>query len=181
MLTSQVSRRPDFVTPIFWVRPRDTCWTSVLSMGSRRGEEIPLPQVYTDDWGRECIILLEPRPESVKKDRRIERGLRGFPSKGLVCCFGYQTSCLGSIYLYQMRYKRIWWHMVKRGGHFWPAECVTIQAYIHCSPVLRTVTRQKMERILSICQHLPRVRVPATRPGLPWAPGGTVDSGFSIL
>lgn len=44
-LTSHVIRRPDLVTPIFCVRPRDTCSTSVLSMGRRSGAVIPLPHV----------------------------------------------------------------------------------------------------------------------------------------
>lgn len=59
--TSHVISRPDLVTPIFWVRPRDTCSTSVLSIGRRRGAEIPLPHVYTEDSGRECSFP-DPKP-----------------------------------------------------------------------------------------------------------------------
>lgn len=61
-------RRPDLVTPIFCVRPNETCSTSVLSMGSRSGMEMPLPHVYTDDKGRECIILVE-----IKLDKPPEK------------------------------------------------------------------------------------------------------------
>lgn len=60
--TSHVIRRPDLVTPIFWVRPRDTCSTSVLSIGRRSGAEIPFPQVYTEDSGRECTF---PEPKLI--------------------------------------------------------------------------------------------------------------------
>lgn len=44
-LTSHMMSRPDLVTPAFCVLPADTCTTSVLSMGRRRGVVIPLPQV----------------------------------------------------------------------------------------------------------------------------------------
>lgn len=60
--TSHVIRRPVLVTPIFWVRPRDTCSTSVLSIGRRSGAEIPFPQVYTEDSGRECTF---PEPKLI--------------------------------------------------------------------------------------------------------------------
>lgn len=60
--TSHVIRRPDLVTPIFWVRPRDTCSTSVLSIGRRSGAEIPFPHVYTEDSGRECTF---PEPKLI--------------------------------------------------------------------------------------------------------------------
>lgn len=63
-LTSQVMSRPDLVTPIFCVRPRATCSTSVLSMGRRRGAEMPLPHVYTDDRGKECNFPVPIRPSS---------------------------------------------------------------------------------------------------------------------
>lgn len=54
--TSHVIKRPVLVTPIFWVRPRETWSTSVLSIGRRRGVEMPLPHVYTEDSGRECTF-----------------------------------------------------------------------------------------------------------------------------
>lgn len=44
-LTSHMMSRPDLVTPAFCVLPAETCTTSVLSMGRRRGVVIPLPQV----------------------------------------------------------------------------------------------------------------------------------------
>lgn len=63
-LTSHVMSLPDLVTPIFCVRPRDTCITSVFNMGRRRGVEMPLPQVYTEDKGNGCIIFVDVRPDS---------------------------------------------------------------------------------------------------------------------
>lgn len=62
--TSQVMSLPDLVTPIFWVRPRETWKTSVFNMGRRRGVEMPLPQVYTEDSGNGCIIFVEVKPDS---------------------------------------------------------------------------------------------------------------------
>lgn len=50
-LTSHRMRRPERVTPAFWVRPAATWTTSVLSIGSRSGALSPPPHVYTDDSG----------------------------------------------------------------------------------------------------------------------------------
>lgn len=59
-LTSHMMSRPDLVTPAFCVLPADTCTTSVLSMGRRRGVVIPLPQVYMDESGGGIPVLAEP-------------------------------------------------------------------------------------------------------------------------
>lgn len=46
----------------------------MFSMGSRSGVEIPLPHVYTDDSGRECIILVDIKldnPPEIKMTSNI--------------------------------------------------------------------------------------------------------------
>lgn len=97
--TSHVIRRPDLVTPIFCVRPRDTCSTSVLSMGRRSGAEIPFPHVYTEDSGRECTFpgpkLIDPSVWGPDNSRRC--WLRHYFSSIFILAYNIsENDCLTS-------------------------------------------------------------------------------------
>lgn len=73
MLTSHMMSLPDLVTPAFCVLPADTWTTSVFSIGSRRGEVIPLPHVYTEDSGGGMPVFAEypTRPPDCNKSTQI--------------------------------------------------------------------------------------------------------------